>query len=186
MSYPDSLRGIAIVIVASLITLYGLIGGISYYAGSLYRDEVAFPISLHRKNIVLPTAGYGVAEESRRSMWLKVTDRKIENKDLQLKVRVIDGQGEVLTEAEEDFRMGFLRNSAGKGQYYRLGNIDFPAGFHGHFQYVSTGSWEAPYDGTLVLRYREKSTLPFKHGLVLAVGIMILMIGLRQMPQVSE
>ena len=186
MSYPDSLRGIATVILASLIALYGLIGGISYYAGNTYGDEVAFPVTLRRKNVVMPTAPYGVAEQVQRSVWLKVPDRQIENKDFQILVRIIDRQGETLAEMEENFRMGYLRSSAGDQQYYRLDGVEFPAGFSGYLQYVTSGEWEAPYDGTLVLRYRRKSTHPFKYGLVLAVGVMILMIGLRQIPQGTQ
>ncbi len=182
MTYPDSLRGIAIIIIAGFITVYGIVGGISYFSGTIYSDDVVYPVNLKRKNVVYATARFATALDVERSLWLKVNDRSIEKKDMQFLVRIIDDKGEVHAEFEEDFRRGYLRNSSGKAQYYRLGAHSFPAGFSGYFQYVVKGGWIPSHDGILAVRNRQNSEVPYRYAIIMGVGVMMLILGIRQLP----
>ncbi|MCA9402667.1 MAG: hypothetical protein KC897_02700 [Candidatus Omnitrophica bacterium] len=182
MTYPDSLRGIALIIVSSFITIYGLVGGISQISGQIYRDDLVYPVSLHNPGKELQTALLSVDRNETRSFWLRVPDRRIENRDMQFQLRLIDGAGNAVADWSEDFRSGYLRNSTGRRHYYRIGQHDFTAGFTGYFRYATGGSWRPTYNGVLVLRDKGQGAVPYKFLGVIGVGVMILIIGLRQLP----
>ena len=110
-------------------------------------------------------------------------DRQIENKDFGFTTTLVDVEGDYLEEFSENFVRGYLRNSSENGHYYSLGKYTFPAGFKGAFQYSAGGSWQPPYPGTLVLRKRGGQMIPMKYAVVLFIGGMLMVMGVRNLPQ---
>lgn len=182
MTYQESLRGIALIIISALITIYGIVGGVSQISAHKYRDDVVFPVTLQSPQRELQTAIFTAGADETRSFWLRYPNRRLENKDLQFRLRVVDVNGKALAEWNQDFRAGYLRDSAGRWQYYKIGQQAFGAGFKGYFHYMTAGSWRPQSDGVLVLRDKGEGAVPFKYLAVIGVGVMILVIGFRQLP----
>jgi hypothetical protein len=108
------------------------------------------------------TGEFSLKEERDLSLWLKLPNRQIENKDFEIDVFLVGENDTVDAKFNEDFRLGYFRNSSGKGQYYKIGVHSFPGDFSGHFRYKSKGKWVPPFQGKLVLRQDSAPSFPIK------------------------
>jgi len=170
--------GIIITIIGGVTILKGMISGIYYFSGSLYENIQQFPINLSKASI---TDFFNANSDDDLSIWLKVPDRQIENKDITVIVEIIERHNnKLLSSYEEDFNFGYFRNSDGHGQYYKIGSYTFNNDIEGYLKYMKQGTWKIPYNGELVLR---KSNFSFSFGffkqiIFIAIGIVILIIGI--------
>jgi hypothetical protein len=110
---------------------------------------------------------------NKASVWLKVHNRQIENKDFVISVSFVGENGKKKAELAKNFRFGYLRNSAGKEQYYKLGSHLFENDFSGYLSYTTSGTWIPPFEGFLVIR-----RLPLRQISVFLIGIIILITGI--------
>lgn len=153
---------------------------IQHFAGTLYEDVQEFPLSWSQTDsIESRTRDFTITNKNDLSFWLKMPDRQIENKDVTLQVSLVDAGGRILTEVGEDFRIGYLRNSFGRGQYYKLGAYRFPADFKGYLRYDIGSGWVPPsHNGLLVLRRSQPFSLPIRPILIFLAGILVLVTGI--------
>jgi len=172
------ISGIILLIIGGTMLITSLVFGIMEFINGKYAILYSFPISLstlvHEK-----TAGI-VAVPSRTllSIWLRVPDCRIENRDFQLAVRIIDSKSQDIIAWKNIFSSNMIRNNDAEGQYYLLGMHYFNKNFLGEIQYYGKGSWVAPYNGTLVVREPRTFSMPLKKIIFLAAGIVLLAGGL--------
>ncbi len=169
--------GIFIIIFGGIIMLISMVFGIVHIAEGLYKDVYAFPVSLSISPENSKTDSFIAKKGDKFSVWLKVPDRRIENKDFHISTFFVNQKEEVVSEFKENFKVGYFRNSFGRGQYYRLGVHDFESDFQGWINYTIGGKWRYLYNGFLVIRRRKSFSLPVREIGVFGVGILLLIIG---------
>ena len=170
--------GIIIAVFGGAIMLFSMVSTIIQVAGNLYEDIRTFNIDLQDSPTSSATPRFSLAEEKSLSLWLRLPDRRIENKAFEIDVFLLGNNDLVATEFNEDFEFGYFRNSSGKGQYYRLGSHSFCGGFNGYFRYETTGKWVPPFDGQLVLRRSSGFSVPVKQIGLFVAGIFVLLVGI--------
>ena len=158
--------------------LVSMIFGIIYFAGAMYEDIHAFPAKLSFPSEIMETASFTAIAEDDLSIWLKLSDRQIENKDFTLQVLFLEEKGKTIADINKNFRFGYIRNSSGRGQYYKLSNHNFKNDFTGFLSYKTSGTWIPPYDGLLVIRRQNSIPLPLKHIGIFVAGFFILITGI--------
>lgn len=178
MNKTKFLLGILITILGAIIMLVSMVSGIALFAEAIYEDIYAFPARLSISTDNLETDSFSVKAGNNFSLWLKVPNRKIENKDFTFSANLVEQNGRTIADFGEDFRFGYLRNSYGRGQYYKLGSHNFRDDFIGYLSYATSGKWIPPYDGFLVIRKSNPLTLPLKQIGIFVTGIFILITGI--------
>lgn len=178
MNKPKLIFGIALTVLGICIMLTGMVMGIFRFTSNSYRDIYTFPISLTQENESRQNLRFRTKGEVDFSFWLKMPDRKIENKKFRFGVALVSSEGYQQASFEENFRFGYLRNSAGKGQYYRLGRYHSENEFDGFLQYNSSGKWRPVSDGFIVLRRQEQVVTPLKSIWIFIVGLAGLILGI--------
>ena len=158
--------------------LFSMVSAITHIAGSLYEDLRTFNIDLRNSPSSSTTSVFSLAEEKSLSLWLRLPDRRIENKAFAIDVFLIGKNDTVEAEFNEDFKFGYSRNSSEEGQYYKLGSHSFPGDFNGSFRYETTGEWVPPFNGQLVLRQGSAFSVPVKQIGFFVVGIFVLLVGI--------
>lgn len=172
--------GILTTVCASLILIACLVLGISYFTGRYYIDIKSFDFQAEdglskSENIELFQGDY--------SFWVKMPDRKIENKNAQISVLLFSHSGEEEASMEEDFSFGYYRNSSGEGQYYLVGSHNFSEDFSGALNFVFTGDWSSSQSGEMVIREAHPNNLITKEALILLgailLGVLLLIAGIK-------
>jgi len=170
--------GILLAIIGGTLVITSLVFGIIRVAKGLYTDVASFPVEMSmqkgEKGVGIFTAG----KDEIFSFWLKVPDRKIEKQDFNLSISLQDETRETTATWKNNFSFGYMRNSYGEGQYYRLGTHRFNSDFRGKISYVCSGSWIPPYNGTIVARKVTKIIIPLKHINVCLLGALVSLIGI--------
>ncbi len=169
--------GIFIIIFGGIIMIISLVFGIVHIAEGLYKDVYAFPVSLSISPENSKTDSFTAKKGDEFSVWLKVPDRRIENKDFKMSGFFVNQKAEVISEFKENFKFGYLRNSFGRGQYYKLGVYSFERDFQGWISYTIRGKWSPSYNGFLVIRRRKSFSFPVRETGVFVAGILLLIIG---------
>ena len=177
MNKTKVILGILITVAGGIIMVASMVFAIIHFAESLYEDIHTFNINLQASSIPLTTTKFFIKEEKNLSLWLKLANRQIENKDFEIDVFLIRKNDIVDAKFNEDFRFGYLRNSSGKGQYYKIGKHSFHSGFNGYFRYETRGTWGPPFRGKLVLRQGSASSFPVKQIELFVIGIFVLVVG---------
>ncbi len=170
--------GILITVAGGIIIATSMVFAIMHFAGSLYKDLHIFNINLQATPVPLKTKEFSIKEGKELSLWLKLPNREIENKDFAMSVFLIGKNDIVDTKFNEDFRFGYFRNSSGEGQYYKIGKHHFHSGFNGYFRYETKGKWVPSFEGKLVLRQDSSSFYPVKQIGLFVVGIFVLVVGI--------
>ena len=178
MNKPKLIFGITLTVLGCSIMLTGMILGIIHVASGSYRDIYTFPISLTQENASQQNLRFRTNGKADFSFWLKMPDRKIENKPFKFGVALVSNRGGRHASFEENFRFGYLRNGAEKGQYYRLGRYHSENEFNGYLQYRSSGNWRPASDGFIVLRRQEQAAVPLKSIGIFTIGFFGLVVGL--------
>ncbi|MFH1063194.1 MAG: hypothetical protein V1747_09990 [Candidatus Omnitrophota bacterium] len=150
--------GMLCAIIGGTVMITSLVFGVIQTAHSRYDDLYTFSIKLSGQKKDTACGNFVARKKEHLSFWLKVPDRRIENRDFQLSVNVTDFNKAIDTTWKNDFKLGFWRNSSEQGQYYHLGTYEFKNNFNGSICYKTSGKWIAPYNGALIIR-RVK---PFK------------------------
>ena len=177
MIKPRLIFGIALTFLGGCIMLIGMIQGIIRYSTGAYRDIHTFPISLNPDNGSRENLRFRTKGKVDFSFWLKMPDRKIENKRFRFGVDLISNEGVRHASFKENFRFGYLRNSSGKGQYYRLGRYHSEDEFNGYLQCQSSGKWRPTSDGFIVLRRKEPVATPVKSIWIFCFGLAGMILG---------
>ena len=170
--------GIVFAVLGGTIMLFSMVSAITHIAGSLYEDLRTFNIDLRNSPSSSTTSVFSLAEEKSLSLWLRLPDRRIENKAFAIDVFLVGKNDTVEDEFNEDFKFGYSRNSSEEGQYYKLGSHSFPGGFNGSFRYETTGEWVPPFNGQLVLRQGSAFSVPVKQIGFFVAGIFVLLVGI--------
>ena len=158
--------------------LFSMVSATIQVAGNLYEDIRTLNIDWPDSPTSSVTPKFSLVEEEPLSLWLRLPDRKIENKAFAIGVSLVGDDDLVEAEFNEDFEFGYSRNGSGKGQYYKLGSYSFPGGFNGYFRYETTGQWVPPSSGQLVLRRSSGFSIPLKQIGLFVVGIFVLLVGI--------
>jgi hypothetical protein len=169
--------GILITVIGGIIIIISMVSAIIHLAGNLYEDIQTFDINLHTSSKPSTTTEFSLKEKKDLSLWLKIPNRQIENKDFEIDVLLIGQNDIVEAKFNEDFRYGYFRNSSGEGQYYKIGKHSFPGSFNGYLHYETKGDWVPPFNGKLVLRQGSASSFAIKQMGMLVAGILVLIIG---------
>ncbi len=182
MNKQKLILGILTIICSSLILIMVLVLGISYYTGHYYIDIKSFPfeptVSID-ENLELFPGEY--------SFWLKIPNRQIENKDIQFLIFLTPQDGSDDITMKENFNVGYFRNSAGNGQYYKIGEQNFENDFIGKINYSFTGEWSFGNDSEIVIRESHLNDIISKEFWVLfagtVAGIVLLIVGIKIISQ---
>ncbi|MFH1093865.1 MAG: hypothetical protein V1739_06910 [Candidatus Omnitrophota bacterium] len=172
---------IFVVIAGGTLIITSLVFGIISITNGLYEDVYTFPVRLSLKNDQEIAGNFSAKTDEFFSFWLKVPDRRIENKDFQLKVIIVDLGSRAQTTWHSDFTVGYLRNSSGQGQYYQLGTHRFNKEFYGSLNYIAQGQWVTPYNAYLVIRRIKSLQWPSLHILLFAIGFIVLFRGINSL-----
>ena len=78
------LLAIVVTVLGGFTTLIALLAVISSFAGGLYEDVHVFELDLKAASKPLRTSGFRRIDKVDLSLWLKVPDRKIENKPIDI------------------------------------------------------------------------------------------------------
>ena len=178
MNKRKLILGVFIIALGGIIMLTSMVSGIIYFAANLYEDIHTFPAKLPDSPLSSKTDNFREKRGNEVSVWLKVHNRQIENKDFVISVSIVEENGKKKAEFAENFRFGYLRNSAGKGQYYKLGSHLFENDFSGYLSYTTSGTWIPPFEGFLVIRRSQGLPLPLRQISVFLIGIIILITGI--------
>ncbi len=173
--------GIFVTIIGGTLLITSLVFGIIAITNGLYDDMYTFPMRLSVKNAQDIAGTFCAQADQVFSFWLKVPDRRIENKDFQLTVIIDDKTSQTQTTWHSDFTYGYLRNSSGQGQYYLLGTHRFKTDFHGSLNYIAHGQWVAPYNAYLVIRRVKSFQWPKLQTMLFAIGFIILLQGINSL-----
>ncbi|MCK5534189.1 hypothetical protein KAI68_03660 [bacterium] len=177
MNKKKFILGIFITVLGGVIMIVSMVLGIVTVAKGLYEDVYVFPVTLSISTENLKTNSFTAKKGKGFSLWLKVPDRRMENKDFQISGSFINQKAEVIGDFKENFKLGYLRNSFGRGQYYKLGVCRFERDFQGWINYTIGGKWSPPYNGFLVIRQRKSFSFPVREIGVFGVGILLFIIG---------
>ena len=169
--------GIFITIAGGTLLITSLVFGIISITTGLYEDVYTFPVRLSLKNNQATVGTFSAKTDEIFSFWLKVPDRRIENKDFQLSVIIDDLASQAQTTWHNDFTFGYLRNSSGQGQYYQLGTHRFNKQFYGSLNYIAYGQWVAPYNAYLVIRRVKSLKWPKIQIILFTIGFIVLFQG---------
>ena len=167
--------GVFIALLGGIIMVTNMVFAIISTSGKLYEDAYIFDVNFQE---FLKTPQLTINKNQKLSIWLKVPNRQIENKDIEFTASLVGRDDNVNAKFNENFRLGYLRNSSGTGQYYRLGEHHFDDNFNGYFRCETKGKWIPPYKGHLVLREGKGISVPVKNIGLFIIGIFILMVGI--------
>lgn len=174
--------GVLLAVIGGIISITSMVSGIIYIAGGLYKDINTFPLKLSDSEAPLQeafrTPDFPVKSNNLISVWLKVPDRKIENKDFSITGSIREKTGKVITDFDENFKFGYFRNSYGEGQYYRLCKHYFEIDSEVYLSYTTSGEWTPPYKVALVVRQSKSFSIPMKEIVFFIIGIFILITGI--------
>jgi len=170
--------GILITVAGGIIMVTSMVFAIIHFSGNLYEDIQTFNINLRTSSAPSTTTEFSIKEGKDISLWLKLPNRQIENKNFVIDISFIYGNDMVETKFNEDFSSGYFRNSSGKGQYYKIGKHLFRNSFNGYLSYKTKGKWVAPFRGALVLREDPASSFPIKQIGLFIIGIFVLVVGI--------
>lgn len=172
---------IFVTIAGGTLLITSLAFGIISITNGLYEDIYTFPIRLSLKDDQKIAGIFSAKNDEVYSFWLKVPDRRIENKDFQLKVTIKDFASRSQTTWESNFTFGYLRNSSGQGQYYQLGNQRFSSDFYGSLNYSAQGKWVAPYNAYMVIRKVKSLQWPKSQLIFFLIGFIVLSKGINSL-----
>ena len=178
MNKTKVIPGILITIAGGTIMITSMVFAIIHFAGNLYDDIYTFNVDMLLSSTPAITKKISIKEKKELSLWLKLPNRQIENKDLKITVFLIDENNNVVAEFNENFRSGYFRNSSGDGQFYKIGQYSFPSGFNGYLRYETKGKWVPPFKGKFVLRQASVASFPIKQISSFIIGIFFLVVGI--------
>ena len=155
--------------------LESMISGIFHFTGKIYENFQIYNIGLQAS---LKTSFFSVKQGQIFSIWLRYSNRQIENKNINITISIIDENENIIKEFLEDLRFGYLRNSKKRIRYYKLGEYCFKKGFRGYIQYELDGTWTPTDASALILRKSPPLLLPLKQIGFFLVGIVALIVGI--------
>ena len=170
--------GTFITIAGGTLLITSLVFGIISITSGLYEDVYTYPVLLSVKNQQDIAGTFSAQEDQILSFWLKVPDRRIENKNFKLSINIEGYITHSQKSWQSDFTFGYLRNSSGQGQYYQLGTHRFSKDFYGSLSYTAHGKWVAPYNAYLVVRKIKSLQWPKIQTLFFALGFLVLLLGI--------
>lgn len=170
--------GIMLAIIGGTIMITSLVFGIIKFANNRYDDIYTFTVKLTGQKKDSFCGSFFARKKEELSFWLKVPDRRIENRDFQLGINISDREKSIDTSWKNDFKFGYWRNSSGQGQYYHLGTYVFETNFMGSLCYKTSGTWTAPYNGALVVRRKHPMEAPYKDIVFFFTGMLFITLGL--------
>lgn len=178
MNKSKFILAIVIAILGGFIMLESMISGMFHFTGELHEDFQVYSIELQASRTPLKTSFFSAEEDQLLSVWLRYSNRRIQNKNIVIAVSLIDEDENVIKEFREDFQFKPFRNSSKKIRYYKLGEYEFEKAFRGYIQYEFEGTWTPSETSALVLRKSSPVRLPLKQISFFVVGIFALVVGL--------
>ncbi|MBU1043040.1 MAG: hypothetical protein KJ915_01425 [Candidatus Omnitrophica bacterium] len=166
------------IIISSTIMITSLVFGIIQIANSKYDDLYTFTVKLAGQKTDSACGNFIAKKNEHLSFWIKIPDRRVENKDFQLSVNITDFNRAIDTTWKNDFRFGSWRNGTEEGQYYHLGTYDFKSSFNGTLCYKTSGNWIAPYNAALVIRRKARFKMPWRDFKFFNLGLLLFALGL--------
>jgi hypothetical protein len=170
--------GIIITVIGGGGMITAMVFGIIEVAGGYYINVWEHPVNLSITGQTLFTDTFEVGSNSHFSIWLKLPDRQIENKSISISGQVNSLSSKRLANFSENFNFGYVRNSSGKNQYYRLGQIAFDKKDSVFLSYKMEGKWSAPYDGYIVFRKASGIKVPVRQIIMFLLATLILIVGI--------
>ena len=166
--------------------LPSLVFGVTRFANGLHEDIYIFPARFSKLKD-METAGLFAAKKGENlTFWLKVPDRRIENKNFSFEAAIFNHRGKKKISYRTDFNYNHVRNNSGVGQYYLLGTHYFQSDFNGAIKYISSGVWLAPYNGSIVIRKTTSRTLPLKEFEFFLLGFLLCLNGIKTVKKYKE
>ena len=176
----NSLRiilGKIIVLFGAIIVTGSVILGVLTFTGEQYEDRQIFKIDISDETEHSFSFSANTGEPV--SVWLKVPDRELENKNFSINIFFVGSNGEEIAKFKENFLFGYYRNSLGDGHYYKLGGYGFDEKFSGKIKYTINGTWFPSYSGFLVMRCQKPFFIPWEEIILFIIGSLILSVGIK-------
>ncbi|MBU4304297.1 MAG: hypothetical protein KJ893_01515 [Candidatus Omnitrophica bacterium] len=175
-----------LIIISGTMMITSLVFGLTRFANGLYEDIYIFPARFSKLKD-METAGMFTAKKGGNlSFWLKVPDRRIENKNFSFEAAIFDHKGMKRVSYRTDFNYNQIRNNSGVGQYYLLGIHYFQSDFNGAIKYISSGIWLAPYNGSIVIRKSTLGSFPLKEFGFCVLGFLLCLKGIKIVKKCKE
>ncbi len=178
MDKSKFILGIAITLLGGSVMLESMISGISHFTGKFHDNFQTYSIGLQAPRAALETSFISVEEGQLLSVWLKYSNRQIENKNLKIAVFLIDEDGNIISKFEKDFRFGRFLNSVRKVRYNKLGEYYSSKEFRGYLHYELDGTWTPSKTSALVIRKSPPVFLPLRQIGFFMAGILVLIVGI--------
>ncbi|MBI4845699.1 MAG: hypothetical protein HY810_04395 [Candidatus Omnitrophica bacterium] len=170
--------GILLIIIGGTVVITNMVFGINRLISNLYEDCYVFPMRLSNQKQKAFCGIFNAKQGELLSFWLKVPDRRIENKDFDLVISLYDDKDNLVKTIPNSFNHGYFRNGSRLGQYYLLGSHQILNEFDGSLKYISSGNWVAPYNGYLVIRKTKPLFAPIQEILLCLLGVFIAWAGI--------
>lgn len=166
--------GVVGIILGGTIAVTSVVFGLKLCSKCFYADIDKYSIRLSGQKEEAVVGLFLAKREDVLSFWLKVPDRRIENQNFKLVLKIYDRNNQAAASFRSDFSYGYFRDgSAGQGQYYLLGAHRFENDFWGVLKYVNEGDWIAPYNGLIVIRTSGCISPPYREILICILGALI-------------
>ncbi|MCK5477127.1 MAG: hypothetical protein KAI55_04360, partial [Candidatus Aenigmarchaeota archaeon] len=166
------------IILGKIIVLFGaimitcsVILCVLSFTEEQYEDMQIFKINI--SDTVENSIHFSANLKEPMSIWLKVQDRELENKNFSINVFFIGPKGTELVTFKENFHFGYYRNSLDNGHYYKLGSYGFDEAFNGNIKYTITGTWFPSYDGFIIMRCQKPFFIPWEEIILFITGSLI-------------
>lgn len=188
MKNPQEKFIVAIImsIIGGTMMITSLVFGLTRFSDGLHEDIYIFPARLSKLKD-METAGLFTAKKGENlSFWLKVPDRRIENKNFSFEISIFNQKGNKKISYRTDFNYKHIRNNTGVGQYYLLGTHYFQKRFEGLIKYVSSGMFLSPYNGSIVIRKTTTGTFPFTEFGFCVLGFLLCLNGIKTIEKYKE
>jgi len=185
MFKPTFIVSIIITLVGGIMMTISMIAAVIHVASNIYEDIQLINVNPPITSLTQTSSPFTIQQDQLISFWFNMSNKQIENKDMQITLSLFDRNGSLLTTITKEFNSTFTRHSDGEQHYYKLGSYHFETAFEGVLQTRFDGTWLIETPSKLILRQLSSSLLPVQQFYFFLLGIMILIIGVKAVEKYS-
>jgi len=119
------------------------------------KNKIDLPIWISLLNNEYKTSYFNIPANTKINFYLELPNREIEGKDLALTLSLKKETGQILTTLTKDFNFNVSTKNIDKRYLYKLGTYIVKKQDRSYIQYISKGTWEIPYNGTLIIEIQN-------------------------------
>jgi hypothetical protein len=188
MRKPKFILGItlAMIFFGGFIMLESVLSGISHFTGKLSEDFKLYTFELQSSQAPLRTTFFSAKAGQLFTIWLRYSNRQIENKNIDITVSIVDEDENTIKKFERDLRFSDFRSGKKRVRYQKLGEYCSDRGFRGYMQYELGGTWTPTEASALILRKSPPLLLPLRQIGFFIIGIVAIIVGIDTIVKLSK